>query len=165
MPAPVRTKTRSDEEMEIFDIEFQLSAPSFSQSAAATGDCQYKRKWDTGGRPYPCWIWILVQARTAAIALLARLRGLVGNDQARNLGVGCGGYDVPGLELRLVRIGAAGDDLLGIDVANAGQGFELSRTSGIDVDQVAGRRCCCRFGRLSRCRRGDAEQRNGEGQN
>jgi hypothetical protein len=46
------------------------------------------------------------------LALLARLRRLVGNDQARNLGVGCGGNDVSGLELRLVGIRTAGDDLL-----------------------------------------------------
>ena len=58
--------------------------------------------------------------------------------KAGDLGIGGGRNNVLGLQLGLVGIGAAGNDLGGIGVANAGQRLELIRGGGVQVNQLAG---------------------------
>jgi len=93
-------------------------------------------KEGTGKRPYPLQIFPLQKAFAApqslplwpgltAKRLLGWFRRLGGNDQRDDLRIGGSGNNVLGLELGFVGVGAAGNDLGRIHVANARQGLKL----------------------------------------
>src|SRR6185295_15540821 len=80
-----------------------------------------------------------------AAALLLRLPG---DDQVADLIVGPLGNDLLLHQLVLGAVGAALDDLVGVSVADSGQGFELGFRGGVYIQQVAGLGGGRRSGRL-----------------
>src|SRR5258705_10276870 len=105
-----------------------------------------------------------IQPVPSSDARLRLLLGVAGDDLVLNLVVRGLRENASGDELVLGGVGTAVDDALGVGVANAGEGLELVRCGGVNIERRSGgRRCCCRrLRRLGKIEeRGNCEQEGG----